>query len=162
MAIFPKIQSPCPYKNDLASIMDGDMCRMCKRQVVDLTPMTDQERAAFLQGCEGAVCVSYRIPAGAVLAAAVVAAASAAPLAAAAQSAPDTAKLEMIVVGGIKNPHKVQQVEINTDEARAPRLPVVYEDAPPVQAAQAPARSPAADERTAPPQPAKVTSPAGS
>ena len=33
MAIFPKIQSPCPYKGNLSDIMDGDLCRLCKRQV---------------------------------------------------------------------------------------------------------------------------------
>jgi hypothetical protein len=31
MASFPKIQNPCPYQDNLAAIMDGDMCRMCRR-----------------------------------------------------------------------------------------------------------------------------------
>ncbi len=36
MAVYPKIQSPCHYKGNSSSIMDGDTCRMCKRQVFDL------------------------------------------------------------------------------------------------------------------------------
>ena len=77
MAIFPKIQRPCPYVNDLASIMDGDMCRVCKRQVTDLPDMSDRERIAFVKRCAGDACVTYRIPAA--LAAAAAFAAAAAP-----------------------------------------------------------------------------------
>ncbi|MEA3040639.1 MAG: hypothetical protein QOC65_128 [Sphingomonadales bacterium] len=119
MPIFPKIQSPCPYKSNLAAIMDGDVCRMCKRQVFDLTSMTDGERVSFLAACEEEVCVSYAIrPA---LRAAAVAAALAIPAAAAAQE-------EMwITVGGITDPARVQMVEI-ADDAALPELPVVYED----------------------------------
>ena len=36
MAVFPKVQSPCPYKGQLSEIMDGDTCRLCNRQVFDL------------------------------------------------------------------------------------------------------------------------------
>ncbi|MEA3016960.1 MAG: hypothetical protein QOI38_1682 [Sphingomonadales bacterium] len=119
MPIFPKIQSPCPYKSNLAAIMDGDVCRMCKRQVFDLTSMTDGERISFLAACEEEVCVSYAIrPA---LRAAAVAAALAIPAAAAAQD-------EMfITVGGISDPARVEMVEI-ADEGTLPELPVVYED----------------------------------
>ena len=84
MAIFPKIQSPCPYKGNLSDLMDGETCRLCKRQVFDLTNMTDGERVAFMKSCTSEVCVSYKFPVRPVLAAAVVAAAVAAPLAAAA------------------------------------------------------------------------------
>jgi hypothetical protein len=154
MAIFPKIQSPCPYKSNLASVMDGDMCRMCERQVFDLSFMTDGERMAFLAGCTGEVCVSYRIPFRPALAAAAMAAALALPSAAAAQDqAPPAAEasieameaaeaeaaiadaqMEMeIFVGGIKDLDKLEFVEDPADGA-IPELPIVYEDdsAPPV------------------------------
>ena len=52
MAFFPKIQRPCPYKGNLAAVLDGDFCRMCKRQVFDITDWTDDARVAFLAGCE--------------------------------------------------------------------------------------------------------------
>jgi predicted Fe-S protein YdhL (DUF1289 family) len=97
MPIFPKIQSPCPYVNDLASIMDGDMCRVCKRPVTDLTEMSDQQRIAFIQRCEGDACVTYRIPAA--IAAALAFGAAAAPLPAAADERATTVK-EVVVAGG--------------------------------------------------------------
>src|ERR1700760_3664773 len=62
MALYPRIESPCPYKGNLADIMDGDVCRLCKREVFDLTAMGDAERVAFMKGCAGEVCVSYRMP----------------------------------------------------------------------------------------------------
>ena len=63
MATYPRIQSPCPYIDRLASIMDGETCRMCRREVFDLTAMSDGARFAFLDGCAGEVCISYRLPA---------------------------------------------------------------------------------------------------
>ena len=128
MAMFPKIQSPCPYKNDLASVMDGDMCRMCKRQVVDLTAMSDGERVSFLKGCESEVCVSYRLPVRIAMAAAIAAAAAGVPMAAAA--ADTQTVIEEVVVGGIKDPSKVEFVH-HQDAARIAELPVVYEDKAP-------------------------------
>ncbi|HEV2866777.1 MAG TPA: hypothetical protein VGX37_09690, partial [Allosphingosinicella sp.] len=86
MPLFPKIQSPCPYTSQLASIMDGDVCRMCKRQVFDLTDMADGDRVAFLSGCRDEVCVSYRLR-PALAAAALAASMVALPAAAAAQEA---------------------------------------------------------------------------
>ena len=47
VGLFPKIQSPCPYKGNLADVMDGDVCRLCKREVTDLTALGDDERVAF-------------------------------------------------------------------------------------------------------------------
>ena len=123
MAIFPKIQSPCPYKNNLAAIMDGDMCRACKRQVFDLTHMSDAERVAFVRGCKDEVCVSYRMP---ILAAAVAVAAIAAPVAAAACEA--TEGDTIVIVGGIKDPAHTQFVE-NAGDHAIPVLPIVYEKA---------------------------------
>ncbi len=146
MALFPKIQSPCPYQADLAAIMDGDMCRMCKRPVTDLTAMDDAGRVAFFEDCETEVCVSYRVPVRSALGAAVLAAAAVAALPAAAQEVPDVtvaaASVEeppadegdelFIVVGGIGRPADVEFVEAPED-ATLPEMPVVYET--PAQAA---------------------------
>ena len=146
MAVFPKIQSPCPYKSDLAAMMDGDFCRMCKRQVVDLTAWSDDQRVAFLSGCEEEVCVSYRLPLRpAIAAAALAVAAMGMPTAAAAQDEDES----MIVVGGIKSPTHAQYIETAEDKAR-PDLPIVYEDEP-----QKPAAKTAVKDR-------KVTPPAAS
>jgi predicted Fe-S protein YdhL (DUF1289 family) len=125
MAMFPKIQSPCPYKNQLASVMDGDMCRMCKRQVFDLSDMSAGERVAFLKGCTDKVCVSYKFPMRPVLAAAVAVAAVTAPMSAAACE-PTEVPYE-VVVGGINDPANVEYVQDAADSA-IPELPVVYED----------------------------------
>ena len=143
MPIFPKIQSPCPYKSDVAAAMDGEMCRICQRQVFDLSAMTDGERVAFIAGCEDDVCVSYRVPLRPALAAAALAAA-AMSVPAAAQEVPATAVEagspgEALPVdgaaypgedwagdiGGIKDPKAVEMIEIDTS---LPELPVVYED----------------------------------
>jgi predicted Fe-S protein YdhL (DUF1289 family) len=144
MPLFPKIQSPCPYKSQLASVMDGDFCRMCERQVFDLSAMADEDRRAFLAGCAEEVCVSYRVPLRTALASAALAVAAAAAPASAHQPAsipaavdadipaaeeisePDLS-MEVIIVGGIKDPKKAEFVELPEDEA-VPELPVVYED----------------------------------
>jgi predicted Fe-S protein YdhL (DUF1289 family) len=125
MALYPKIQSPCPYKNNLAAIMDGDVCRACKRQVFDLSNMSDDQRVSFIRGCKDEVCVSYRIR-PAIAAAAIAAAIVAVPTAAAACS--DATQEETVFVGGIKDPAHVTFVENPGDKA-IPELPVVYEDA---------------------------------
>jgi hypothetical protein len=121
MAIFPKVQNPCPFVNRLSELMDGDVCRACRRQVFDLSAMTGDERAAFMLGCKGSVCVSYRMRVRPVLAAAVMAAAVAAPTAAAA------CEPEIVIVGGISDPANVEYVEDASDSA-TPVLPVVYEE----------------------------------
>jgi predicted Fe-S protein YdhL (DUF1289 family) len=136
--IFPKIQSPCPYQGNLAAVMDGDSCRVCKRTVFDLTAMDDGERLAFLAGCEEEVCVSYRVPMRALLAAAALAAAAPALSQEAAEPAMDDAieagtdaapdgDMIMIVAGGIKDPKTVELVEVDADSS-VPELPVAYED----------------------------------
>ncbi|MBX3481152.1 MAG: hypothetical protein KF842_12195 [Caulobacter sp.] len=139
MSRFPKIQSPCPYKANLSALMDGDTCRMCQRQVHDLSAMDDQQRQAFLQSCREEVCVSYRFPLGPVLAAAGAAVALAAtPLAAAAQDAPAAQDPEMemyeIIVGGITDLANIEYVEDAADQTLAD-LPVVYEDDEPMEQA---------------------------
>jgi predicted Fe-S protein YdhL (DUF1289 family) len=150
MAFFPKIQSPCPYKANLAAVMDGDFCRMCKRTVFDLSAYSEAETRAFLAGCTGEVCISYRfrpaIAAAALAAAAMPAAAAAQELgpavpdaAAIAASTAEIAALgdERIFVGGIKDPRNVQYVEEPSDRD-VPALPIVYDDPPAGSAPAAP------------------------
>ncbi|MCA1748781.1 MAG: hypothetical protein LC634_04375 [Sphingomonadales bacterium] len=131
MARFPKVQSPCPYRDRLAAVMEGDFCRMCKRQVHDLTAMSDGERSDFLARCSDEICVSYSLrPA---VAAVAMAAAVALPSAASAQDGspfptlgtPTPASL-YIIVGGIKDLDAVEYVEDGTDDELA-ELPVTYE-----------------------------------
>ena len=145
MAKYPKIDSPCPYRSDLAAVMDGDHCRKCDRDVRDLTAMNDAGRAAFLASCEGEVCVSYRLPVRPALIAAAMAAAVAA-LPAAAQDVPvqvaaatdvqDAGQAwdedDYIVVGGIEDP-KNTELTVDAEDAKLPEMPVVYEDAAPAK-----------------------------
>jgi predicted Fe-S protein YdhL (DUF1289 family) len=140
MGLFPKIQSPCPYKENLSAVMDGDFCRMCKRNVVDLTAMDDAGRLSFLAACETDVCVSYSLPVKRAAKAAIIATAavslSSLPLAAQeATPAHDMASEEnfddmAIIVGGIRPDHEI--AEMNTAEDAADKamaeLPVVYDD----------------------------------
>lgn len=123
MPLFPRIQSPCPYQGRLSEIMDGDVCRLCSRHVFDLTHMNDGERLAFLAGCEEEVCVSYAVRFVPAVRAAAVAAALAIPAAA---SAGDVIR---VTGGGIKDPRRVEMVELPA-EAAVPELPVVYEEEP--------------------------------
>jgi len=62
MGLFPKVENPCPIKDKLDDIMDGDFCTHCHRNVFDLTQMTTAERQTFLADCQGEICVSYSIP----------------------------------------------------------------------------------------------------
>lgn len=126
MAIFPRIQSPCPRKDDLASLMDGDVCRACDRQVHDIGAFSDDERVAFLKARAGEVCVSYKLRLRPALAAAAAVAALGAPMAALAQQTP-TVESEVIVVGGIKDPANIEYVD-DARDADVPELPVVRDD----------------------------------
>src|SRR5262249_7017576 len=93
--------------------------------VFDLTAMGDAERVAFMKGCAGQVCVSYRMPMRTALAAAALAAAVVAgPTAAAACS--DATAGEVIVVGGIKGAANVPYAKEQSDK-NVPQVPVVYE-----------------------------------
>jgi hypothetical protein len=121
--------------------------------VFDLSGMSDGERIAFMKGCAGEVCVSYRLR-PALAAAAFAVAAIALPTAAAACS--DATEVETVIVGGIKDPANVQYVKDNSSDA-APRLPIIYESGQPAQTV--PVRS-AADGNMAAPAP--VNSRAGS
>lgn len=137
MAKFPKIDSPCPYKANLAAVMDGDFCRMCKRDVFDLSGWSDGERTAFLRGCETEVCVRYTLPMPPALAAAALAAAAIVmpahaqnASASAAVSVPDE-ELDYIIVGGIKNPKQANLVEVEDPaDAAMADLPVIEEADP--------------------------------
>lgn len=157
MSIFPKIQSPCPYKGDLSDIMDGDTCRLCSKEVVDLTDMTARERRDYVDGAKGEICVSYKVAAGS----AIAAMAAAMPSAAAAQDmaeepaqqssaqsaqdqqpAPDQETMiygqtNVIIVGGMRKPGKAEWVE-DKPASDQTALPVEYDDAP-----QKPAPKPA-------------------
>lgn len=129
MAVFPRIQGPCPYKDDLSAVMDGDTCRVCRRPVVDLNGMTDAGRRAFMAGCEGEVCVTYRLPVAAAVAAALAATAIAMPAPAAAEDV-GTEIAELVITGAITDTANVEFVE-TTEDAAIPELPVVYEEAAP-------------------------------
>jgi predicted Fe-S protein YdhL (DUF1289 family) len=137
MAIFPKIQSPCPYKGNLSDIMDGDVCRLCKREVFDLTAMSDGERVAFMKSCTGEVCVSYRMPVR-LAAAAIAVAAIAAPTVAAACA--DATGETVVVTGGIKDPANAKYAQDTSDRA-VPQIPVVYEDAASTRKPSTPSRN---------------------
>jgi predicted Fe-S protein YdhL (DUF1289 family) len=128
MAVFPLIDSPCPYKGRLSEIMEGDTCRMCRRQVHDLTSMADADRRAFLKACRGEVCVSYRVAAGTAVALTAFGVTALASPPAAAQTDP-TQCFEVIVVGGVKDPSRAVLVEDDGDKL-IPELPVVFEPAP--------------------------------
>jgi hypothetical protein len=77
MTPFPPIQRPCPYLDRLDAVIDSGFCRMCRREVHDLTAMDERERAAFLAACGGEACVSYRLNVKPALAAALIAASAA-------------------------------------------------------------------------------------
>jgi hypothetical protein len=118
--------------------MDGDMCRMCKRQVFDLSAMGEDDRIAFLQGCSEEICVSYRLPIRPAFAAAALAAAAMA-MPAAAQDAPAPVAEaaqdygppeEDIFMGGIKDPANAALVA-HPDDPALPDVPIVYEDEAP-------------------------------
>lgn len=113
MAVFPKIQGSCPYQDNLSAIMEGDRCRLCKRNVFDLTDMDDAGRRAFMAGCSGDVCVSYRIR-PAIAAAALAAAVSALPAAA----TPQEHDVPVVLAGMIPLPQDaefVDETELNGD-----------------------------------------------
>ena len=150
MAFFPKIQSPCPYKGNLAAVIDGGMCRICQREVHDLTDWSDGERVAFLASCETEICVSYRIVRPALAAAALAAAvlpnmAAAQTQAPAPAAAPQPAVDEGIEVeitgGGITDPRNVEFVS-EEELAATPAVPVQYEDETPASPKPAPSAKP--------------------
>lgn len=155
MALFPRIQTPCPYADRLDEVLVGSNCTKCQRQVHDITALDDAQRIALVASCADEICVSYRLSAKAVLAAAALGAGfGMAGAAAAATSdsgqgagqAVSTAETEdgalgdalddldmQIIVGGLRAPHKAVWVNVKKP-AKLAELPVVYE-AEPVSAA---------------------------
>jgi hypothetical protein len=142
MPLFPKIQSPCPFQDNLSEVMEGDFCTHCQHKVIDLTDMNDAERTTLLQEATGKLCVSYRLPVRRMAAA--LAAATMLPSALAAQTAEDAEPtpvseegevddqiiaggMDVIIVGGIRADPEL--VEMDTaDDAKLAELPVVYEE----------------------------------
>lgn len=131
MSLFPKIESPCPFRDDLSDIMNGDVCSQCERQVFDLTAMPESDKAAFLGACSGEVCVSYKLPIGRALAATAMASATLmSPVLAGAQSTDDlycNSDDMVIIVGGLRKGNEAELVTFEPNET-LDDLPVVYED----------------------------------
>jgi hypothetical protein len=55
----PVITSPCPLRWASLPQTGRDHCGHCDRQVHNLDGMSGEQRAAFLGGCSGKVCVAY-------------------------------------------------------------------------------------------------------
>lgn len=146
MALFPRIQSPCPYKDDLEAIIDNGFCRMCSRDVHDITELSDDQRQALIGSCKDEICVSYRLPARTALAAAALSASfgmgsaalaaeqgatgqdsAQAATAAAPVAADDPEQYVEIIVGGIKQPKRTVWID-SRKASKLAALPVVYED----------------------------------
>jgi hypothetical protein len=137
MSLFPKIQSPCPYKGKLSDIVDGDICRLCDREVHDITAMSTADRRTLVAACSGEICVSYRLVAKSAIAAAALGASLGSP--AFTQSEPPTpteatdgdfcleGDVIIVAAGGLKAPEAVEWLAVDLDEAR-PAMPVVYEE----------------------------------
>jgi len=141
MQFFPKVHSPCPYKGALSEIMDGDVCRLCQREVHDFTGMAEDAKRALFESCTGEICVTYRIDARPALAALAIGAGVMAPTALAAQDAELAAASEevslgegsderiMIIVGGARRTEADWRSAEDIREAHQKRpLPVVYDD----------------------------------
>lgn len=139
MSLFPRIQSPCPYKGKLGDIMDGDICRLCDREVHDITELSSAARQALVAGCRDEICVSYRISARAALAAMALGAtmvaapahAQADELLAANPAEPASGEYcyedIIVVAGGLKKPGEVEWLTAELDN-KLPDMPVVYDD----------------------------------
>ena len=139
MSLFPRIQSPCPYKGRLSDIVDGDICRLCDREVHDITDLSVAARRALVAGCSGEICVSYKVSAKSALAAMALSASMATPAFAqvdevlANNGEPTSGEYCLddmqIIVGGLKAPGAVEWLTADLDDS-LPDMPVVYDDAP--------------------------------
>lgn len=159
MSLFPRIQSPCPYKGKLSDIMDGDTCRLCHREVHDISDLSVAARQALVADCADELCVSYKVPVKSALAAMALGASMATPAFAqidevlAVEGEPASGEYcledQYIIVGGLKNPGAVEWLTADLDNS-LPDMPVVYDDDVDVATAprpsQAAAPSPAADD----------------
>ena len=151
MSLFPRIQSPCPYKGKLSDIMDGDICRLCHREVHDITELSSAARQALVAGCSDEICVSYRLPVKSALAAMALGASMAAPahaqvdeLLATNLAEPESGEYcyEEIIVGGLKKPGEVEWLTADLD-TDLPEMPVVYDDEPAATTSKASTAEPA-------------------
>lgn len=61
MALFPRIDSPCPLSQAEQRGIDGH-CARCDRHVHKLDGLDDAQRQALLASARGSLCVSYRVP----------------------------------------------------------------------------------------------------
>ncbi len=150
MSLFPRVQSPCPYKGKLGDIMDGDVCRLCHREVHDISDLSSAARQALVADCADELCVSYRVPVKSALAAMALGASMATPAFAqidevlAVEGEPASGEYcledQYIIVGGLKNPGAVEWLTADLDTS-LPDMPVVYDDEtdapPPTRASQA-------------------------
>ncbi len=59
--MFPKISSPCPLQSIQLPESGNFNCSACKREVHDLSLLSEETRMEFLQSCSGKVCVSYKV-----------------------------------------------------------------------------------------------------
>ena len=150
MSLFPKIQSPCSYKGPLSDILDQDsICSMCNNEVHDITALSDDARVDLVSAAKSELCVSYRVPAKALLAKSAMAAAtlgSAVAFASAAQAqdnlaaepedttlqtaletadargnaaSADAEECYYIIVGGLRKPDDVEWLAVKLEEAEA-------------------------------------------
>ena len=159
MALFPKIDSPCPLRWKEMPSAERNFCTLCQRKVHNLDGMTTAQRSDFLAGCSGEVCVAYTVPrrrsavpaaAGLGLAAALslspaLAAetpAAMSPLQGTAQTlipiapkadcdTPETTKEEpeMVIVMGGVRDPGAAQLVLESPDSGQPELPVVATDA---------------------------------
>jgi len=135
------IQRPCPYIDRLEAVVEGDYCRMCKRQVHDLTDMDEAARTAFLAACSDTPCVSYRLNVRPAIAAALIAAS------AAALATPDPALARR---QGVSRPH--QPPRIPRPPRIEPMVPIVTAGIPvPVDPPREPVRAPETEQQQPPP-----------
>jgi hypothetical protein len=148
MTPFPQIH-PCPYLDRLDEVIDGGFCRMCRREVHDLTALDARERADFLAVRGGDACVSYRMNVKPVLAAALIAA-SAAVLA-----APDAALAASHHAG--RNHHRHRSVHIQTVAVMTAGVPVMpAPDRIPALPIEPPAPDPIPHPPVEPPAPPRI------
>lgn len=73
MPVRPAISRPCPLRDRIEQVMDGDHCRHCDTRVVDLDSMAVSKRLAWMAAQRDHACVRFRA-AGTSLAAAALAA----------------------------------------------------------------------------------------
>ena len=151
MSLFPLVQDPCPYKGPIEDILVGSQCRLCQREVFDLTGMSASERRELVSGCSNSegLCVRYRVRAGSAVAAAMLGAAGLASPAMAQGTTPVEADApaepaqrtqaedpedwdwgNVIIVGGIRHIDKAEWKSGKAPE-RKRKLPVITEQGEP-------------------------------